>query len=67
MVRVLLAVVADNRTQLLEAAGVALIVVFVGLACGWPWPLLALGVAALLKSAEVDARNRARQTPGSRR
>lgn len=60
MVRILLALVADYRVQLLELLGIALIVVFVALAAGGVWTLLAIGVAALLKSAELDAKARAR-------
>jgi len=58
MVRLLTALISDNRVQLLELAGVVLLCIFVALMWGALWILLICAIAALLKSAEIDAKGR---------
>lgn len=56
MVAVLARLLANlaRSSALLELAGAVLIVVAVFSLCRWPWGLVALGIALLLKSAELE-------------
>jgi hypothetical protein len=62
MVRVTVAALLDflakNTVTLLELIGIACIILLVALVAGPVWMLCPAGVAALLKSAELDAKRR---------
>ena len=58
MVRLIGAALADFRVPLLELAGIVLIAVFIAIVAGPVWILLVVGVAVLLKSAELDAKSK---------
>lgn len=61
MVRFLSAVIADHFVTLLEIIGLVLIIVGVMALAGGSWALIALGVAVLAKSAELDLKSRSRK------